>query len=477
MSKILTVAWREFSTTVFTKAFLLGLLLPPVLMVVGIAMSVLFSSEKSPAVKGTLVVWDQSGSLVGSDEGLVVEGIRKRFTPEALREAMGEQPKEALKKAAAQAEKSASSIPTPDQQLDQVKAATELMGSIGGTLPVLDVEIVRGEQDVKKLQDSLTNWKAEDGGRVALAVIPATVVAPPLGQEMQTYDFFTAPKVDVRASGLIKGQIQDAVVEARLTQAKMDPVRVRALTQLAKPQTREVTKGGEARTGAGAAQFIIPFAFFMLLWIASFSGAGQLLNNTIEEKSNRIMEVLLSAVSPFQLMFGKILGQMGAGFVILAMYASAGVAALIFMERADMIQWWQIAWLIVLFISAYLFIASMFAAIGSAVSDIQEANSLMTPAMLVIMIPMFAAFPIIQNPSGMLGKVLSFVPPFCSFAMVARVASTSPPPQWEIALSVALSLATGLCAVWIASKIFRIGVLMYGKPPNIGTLIKWVRMA
>jgi ABC-type Na+ efflux pump permease subunit len=479
MNKILIVARREFVTTVMTRAFLLGLILPPALMFLGIAISVAFSTDRAPAVKGSVAIIDRSG--------VVVDAVRARFTPEGLREVYREDAGEQIKKVAEGAAEQAAKGPAdPSKAVSGQVEAVQAVSSLGAKTPELTLEVLAPDASAEVEKQALSSWTVDGGGRLMLVVIEPQVVAPEAGgagaggtgaTAGRTYQVFTAPKLDPRVVRPINaGVIHKAVVDARLRGAGLDPERVERLMSLGVPRAAEVTKQGE-RKGTAAAQFIIPLVFFMLVWIGAFSGAGQLLNNTIEEKSNRIMEVLLSAVSPFELMAGKILGQLGAGLVIVGVYAGAGVFALVALAYADMITWWQIAWMMVFFVVAYLFIASVFTAIGSAVSDIQEANSLMAPAMLLIMIPMFAVFPIVQNPTGTLAKVLSFVPPFSPFAMIARVGSNQPPAQWVILLSALVSVVAAVGAVWCASKIFRIGVLLYGKPPNLLTLLRWVRMS
>jgi len=117
------------------------------------------------------------------------------------------------------------------------------------------------------------------------------------------------------------------------------------------------------------------------------------------------------------------------------------------------------------------------AAIGSAVNDIREAQSLMTPVMLVLMIPMMLWLPISRAPNSTFAQVLSFIPPVSPFVMVVRIAGSEPVPLWQIPLSIFVGLASVFGALWASAKIFRIGVLMYGEPPNFKTLIRWVRMA
>src|SRR6185436_10513048 len=122
-------------------------------------------------------------------------------------------------------------------------------------------------------------------------------------------------------------------------------------------------------------------------------------------------------------------------------------------------------------------IAAMMAAVGSAVTDIHEAQALMMPVMLVVMVPMLLMMPIIYNPNGKMATTMSFIPPISPFVMVLRLSSSQPPPMWQAYLAVAIGIVTVFVAMKGAAKIFRIGVLMYGKPPNLATLIKWVRMA
>jgi ABC-2 type transport system permease protein len=114
-------------------------------------------------------------------------------------------------------------------------------------------------------------------------------------------------------------------------------------------------------------------------------------------------------------------------------------------------------------------------AVGSAVNDMHEAQSLVTPIIMVMIIPVMFAAPIAQDPTSNFSTVMSFVPPFNTFAMLVRLASSVPPPWWQVWLSIGVGLGSVLAAVWFAAKVFQIGLLMYGKPPNLATLIRWVR--
>jgi ABC-2 type transport system permease protein len=206
-------------------------------------------------------------------------------------------------------------------------------------------------------------------------------------------------------------------------------------------------------------------------------GGQYLLTTTIEEKSNRVIEVLLSAVSPLQLMVGKILGQMAVGIVMLVAYAGVGIAGLVLASLTHLIDPINLVYLAVYFLIAFFLIATMMASIGSAVNDLREAQALLGPVMIVLIIPMMLWLPILRNPNSVFAQVVSFVPPISPFVMVLRLSGSEPIPFWQVPATIIAGVIYAMIAAWGAAKIFRIGVLMYGKPPNLATLIKWVRMA
>ena len=130
---------------------------------------------------------------------------------------------------------------------------------------------------------------------------------------------------------------------------------------------------------------------------------------------------------------------------------------------------------LVYFLVAYFVTAATMASIGSAVNDMHDAQTLMVPAMMALLfLPMLLMFPASQNPSGLLAMIFSFVPPFIPYVMMVRIAAGEV-PAWQIAASMGVGVASVLACLWMAAKIFRVGVLMYGKPPSPLELIKWIR--
>jgi len=138
---------------------------------------------------------------------------------------------------------------------------------------------------------------------------------------------------------------------------------------------------------------------------------------------------------------------------------------------------WLIVYLVIFFLITYFLFASVFGAIGAAVNEMREAQALVTPVMLVLMVPWLLAMPVARDPNTPLAIALSFIPPVNTLAMMIRMASTSPPPLWQVWATIGVGLAAALAVTWAAAKIFRIGLLMYGKPPNFATLVRWVRQS
>jgi ABC-2 type transport system permease protein len=201
------------------------------------------------------------------------------------------------------------------------------------------------------------------------------------------------------------------------------------------------------------------------------------MTSTVEEKSSRVVEVLLAAVSPFQLMAGKLLGQVGIGLVAIGIYLGLGLLALYSFAVFGVIEPMLIVYFVVFFLITYIVFGALMMSIGAAVNQIQEAQSLMGPVMLLLMMPYMLSPMVGRAPNSALSVALSFIPPINSFAMMTRMASDSPPPAWQVWLTIVVGIGAAWAAIWFAGKVFKIGLLMHGRPPNFRTLIRWARAA
>lgn len=489
MYKTLHIAIREFLSTVLTKGFLLGIIMTPVLLFVGAVGFRLLMRDTGPKFEGVVAVVDRSG--------LAASRVAERFSPEAL-ERERRETEEKVQKAA---ESLTSNLPMDAKDRDMAKGVIHqgVAAAVDKTSGI-SIEVLPAETDVAAEKAALATVKvharSQDATaakpRVMLAVIPEGAVHPTAPTEgsadqppqFAKFELFTAPKLDFEIRQRVERKIAGAIVDARieanqqLRQSGLSPKAIRAILDTPSAEVINVTASGEKSGKFGEIQqMLIPMAFMLLLFMAVMVSGQSLLTTTIEEKSSRVMEVLLSAVSPMQLMVGKILGQMGVGLLILVLYAGMGVAGLIALAVTDVVDFSKVIYLLVYFMIAYFTIASMMAAIGSAVSELREAQTLMTPVMMFMIIPWILWFPISRAPNAMLAQVLSFVPGPNPFVMVIRLCGSEPVPAWQIPVSILIGVATAVFCAWAAAKIFRVGVLMYGKPPNFRTLIRWVRMA
>ncbi|MBI2504466.1 MAG: ABC transporter permease, partial [Candidatus Latescibacteria bacterium] len=239
---------------------------------------------------------------------------------------------------------------------------------------------------------------------------------------------------------------------------------------------QQVAFGDKARQWA-------PLAFVYLLWIAVFTSAQMLLNSTIEEKSSRIVEVLLSSVDAAELMAGKIAGTAASGltvvgswsvFISLAVAIVPGLLGASAMAVAHIIvNPFYLCSFVVYFFLGYLFYAALLVSIGSLCNSLHETQNLMMPILVPMMIPLFAMVPVGQDPNGLLARVLSFIPPFTPFVMMNRAAG--PPAPWEYLATALLMVGAIFLATRAAARIFRIGILMSGKPPRLREIWKWLR--
>ena len=344
-----------------------------------------------------------------------------------------------------------------------------MVGPRGMAVPraTLRVEVLPAEADTATETAALR--RSPPSTRLAVVVVPEEAL-----EDTVTFELYAAPTLDIMLQEAIGQQVADSIIDARISARGYEPELIRRLTTRPEVTARTITQGGHEES-TEVARIIMPLSFMMLLWVATFTAGQFLLTTLVEEKSLRVMEVLLSAVSPLELMAGKIVGHAGVGLVVLSMYLGLGISSLLAMGLGHLVDPAVAGLVGVYFLIAFLLVASLMAAVGSVVDDIRSAQSLLTPAMLLLATPTVLWPPISRNPNSAFATVLSFVPPLGPFVTVLRLASPEPMPPWQVVLSLLIGAASVVAAVWAAAKIFRVGVLMYGKPPSVRMMLRWVR--
>lgn len=467
MNRVFHIALREFKTTALTKGFIIGGIVVPLvlLLVISLVMPRLMN-EKVPVVKGTLAVIDQTGVLASA--------IEQRFSAQAIEQWQKRRQGEVVAEAA-QAAQESQGVEGALKAGQAVQKATEIRVDLSvEMLPALT-----GDKDLAIAKGPLgEGTNLEDGGRMALVVVDADAVRAAEGSnKFGGFQIFARQKLDDRVIDLVRDQVREAIRTTRIESAGLDTGRLEALMNVSQGVTQEIGPGGVERRSLGELNILFQFAFMLLLMMSVFISGQYLLTTTIEEKSSRVIELLLASASSMSLMAGKIFGQMCVGLFLVLVYGSLGFAGLILMSLSNMVSPMMIVWFLCFYFIAYTTIASLMAAIGSAVNDLREAQSLMTPVMMIVMIPYLLWLPIARDPNGVFATVSSFVPGVSPFVMMVRLSSTTQPPLWQVLATIAIGLVSAYACVWLAAKVFRVGLLQFGKAPNYATMWRWIRMA
>ena len=278
--------------------------------------------------------------------------------------------------------------------------------------------------------------------RLGLAVIHTNAVEPGAGDPRYgSYDMYVPANQDGRAEIAMAQSLREAIVTARMKSRGLDRALVNELTTVPRVQSTTISEDGERRT-VGGFQFALPIMFMVLLMMGVMGSGQGLLTTVIEEKSSRVIEVLLSAVSPMQLMAGKLLGHMAITLLAMSVYIALGLLTLTSFSLFGLLDPMLILYLFIFFVIGFFTLGSLMMAAGAAVNDMREAQSLMTPLMLVLILPWFMMIPVSRDPDSTFAIVTSFVPPLNTFGMLLRLASTQPPPLWQVWASIAIVVAS-----------------------------------
>lgn len=301
----------------------------------------------------------------------------------------------------------------------------------------------------------------------------------------------------------LKQQLNAAVREYKNEQAGITEAQLDAVEFELDIKTRKVTEDGEEvhtnvaiATGIG---YAVCFLMYMLMGIYG----SILMQGVIEEKSNRIVEVIISSVKPFDLLLGKVLAIASVGItqfllwmvlsitVMMVMTPFMGAVdpqamsqpgmeqvdenmVLSIMEEIQQFDWTVLWFFPIYFLGGFFLYGSLMAAAGSAVDNIQDAQQFTFPITIPMMLPLLFVLNIIQNPNGVFAVVASIIPFFSPMAMLVRMSLTDV-PWYEVVLSITVLIASFLGCVWLAARVYRTGILMYGKKPSFKEVFRWVK--
>ncbi len=222
------------------------------------------------------------------------------------------------------------------------------------------------------------------------------------------------------------------------------------------------------------ARFIVPGALVALMFMIVMLSSAPGMQGVVEEKMQRIAEVLLGSLPPFHLMLGKLLGLMGVSLTVAAVYLGGAFWAAQKYGFTDFLSAPVLIWYFLFQILAVLMFGSLFLAIGAACTEIKETQTLVMPVMLIACVPMFLLSTAMEDPNNPLVVAASFFPPSTPMLMMARVAISPGPPLWQPLVGMLLVVLVTLGCVYAAGRIFRVGILMQGKGAKFSQLFQWV---
>ncbi len=432
MHKILTIAIREYRAMIVTKGFLIGLAIVPIMFLGGAIIPQLIGKSLDLDDK-KLAVIDRSGRLYP-----VLEQAALQYNTTVVFDS------------------------TTKKQI--------------GPKIVLESIPIEGASDELKLDlsDRVRQRKLHAFADIAPAVFEMRLTEPPV-----TYHSENSAMSDTKRwlDSVINGEVR----RARIAESGLDADLVNGVTSQVVVDGRGLLTRNSSGTGPvqpaaksnAMETLFVPMGCMMLMFMLIFMALQPMLECVLEEKQQRVGEVLLGSVNSTQLMGGKLLGNVAGSLTVFVIYASAGFGIAWFNDVLDKVPWRVVPWFLLFHVCAVLMFSGITMAFASASNNLQEAQGYMMLVWMPLIVPMFVWLSIVQNPNGSFATWFSLIPPVTPLTMVLRIAASSAVPLWQILLGVALTIAFTVLCVVVAGRIFRIGMLSQGKAPKLVDLLKW----
>jgi ABC-2 type transport system permease protein len=453
MNKLLAVIKREYIQRVRTKLFVIMTVIGPVLLMVFTVVPGMLMTKKFGHTRIAIIDQTAGGKLYESIRGSLLKRDRG---------------------AADEAPPKVSDTVNSNSQERMENAAKAIPGNFS-----IEAVALNGR--------SLDDVRKELSGRVAkeelegYLIIPADLLTN--GESSPVY--YARNMSDVMTREQIQSGINGAVRRQRLLAAGVNE---KAIEQLSKSPGLTVypvnAKGEEGAKESGAAGFVLVFIIAFLIYITVLLYGQVILGAVVEEKETRIAEILFSSVRSKTLMLGKLigvslvaltqLGIWGIAFIALSAYGVSAMASQGLEGMNFHLPPLFFVCFVLFFALGYFIYATLYLLVGSMVTTTQEGGQVAMPIIFLLMTGLYLSFPVMQSPNSSLAFWISMVPFFSPIVMVVRIISQTP-PLWQIGLSLLIGLITVMLLLWLAARIYRVGMLMYGKKATIPEVMRWVR--
>jgi ABC-2 type transport system permease protein len=451
MRKFLAVVKREYKKVVFSWAFLIGTMIAPLAAVILAFVPMLIFSIKGDVQRIAIV--DQTG-------GQVAARLKQNLSAERMMEKARQAAKDSLTKIDA-------------SQEEKLKNSAEQFGSNFAF------------EDVSADGKSLEQIRRELSGRVQEKQLDAYLIIPQnLDAPDAKFEFYTRTSGDFITNSTLEDALNDAVRAQRLARANISEEKLRELSQKVQFSVTKLTDKGEEKDSGGG--FGAAFVIGLLIYITLAIYGQTIMGAVVEEKETRIAEILFSSARPFELMLGKLVGVGLAGLTQLSIWLGSAIILLVFglasMQAAGLplsmpnITPLSVVYFLIFFFLGFFIFATIFALIGSMVTTVQEGGQFAFLPVIILLAGFYCIFPIMRDPNSTFSFWVSVAPFVAAITMPVRIAIETP-PFWQILISILFNLATIFALVWLASRVYRVGMLMYGKRATIPEVWKWIRQS
>lgn len=450
MRKFFAIVRHEYRKIVLRWAFLLSTFLFPVFAVgVTVVPALIFSIKGEPV---RLVIVDRKGELAPR--------IRAALSPEKIEES---------RRIAANSDIGSQINLSPEQK------ARRNADQFGQNVDFIDYAIgAKTDAEAKEDLRRRMGNKEIDG----FLIVPDDVRS-----EGATFEYFSRKSGDFVVNKMLEDALNEAVRSQRLADAKIEEAKLREINKSVKFSVKKVDESGET---ASEGVFGVAFGLGLIIYLTLAIYGQQVLGAVVEEKETRIAEILFSSARPFVLMLGKLVGvglagltQLGTWIVTAAVVLAYGLVAAMgsgLNIQMPAISPLMVAFFLLYFLLGFFVYASIYALIGSMVTTVQEGGQFALFPTLLLLAGFYFEMVVIRDPNSNVSFWVSMIPFFSPVTMPVRIL-TDMPPLWQILLSVGINIATICLLVWVAGRVYRIGMMMYGKKATIPEMVRWIRQS
>ena len=434
MNKSIIIAKREYTAAVRTKGFLISLILLPIFMGGGFAVFTLMKDKIDISDKKIAVI-DHTGIF---DKELITAA--ENHNQNNIKNEAGE------------------------------KIASAYF------FEVMQADTINPHQQKLEL-----SWRIREKEIHAFMQIGSDVVHPTLGEENSKIYYYAENSALDNVRRWINNTINTKIREARVMELDIDNEQVQDLFYWVNVEGMGLlsvdSRTGEIKDAEKTSELetiMVPYLLMLLMFMMIMMAALPLLSAVMEEKSERVAEVLLGSITPTQFMVGKILGSLAVSLTISVIYIAGSVFTLQRMDLGNLVPYDVLPWFFIFLFLNIIMVGSIMAALGSACNDSKDVQAIQFPAILPIIIPLIVMMPIILNPLSSFATSMSLFPVWTPMIMVLRLATSVTIPAWQPYAGLLGVLLFTALSVWAGARIFRSAIIMQGKKPKMGALLRYI---